>query len=208
MSNPVYEADRAIQSASQSATLQQNELLRAVDRTFNWWGGPGVVYFVAVLWLGGRAIKRSRAALIGLRCAESLAVSSALSGILKGLVARARPFVTPGEPWHWHMLNSWTDAHNQSMPSGHTTAATAFASALCVASVRYPKAARGAMIAAAIATVPLVGFARIYSDQHWLTDVLAGALLGATTGILLTRWHERHPRTAFDRVMLGADRAP
>jgi hypothetical protein len=33
-----------------------------------------------------------------------------------------------------------------------------------------------------------------------------GALLGSTTGFILTRWHERRPGTAFDRALLGAAR--
>ena len=60
------------------------------------------------------------------------------------------------------------------------------------------------MIVGAFSSTLLVAFARIYSNQHWFSDVLAGALLGAITGFVIAGWHERHPRTAFDRVMAGA----
>ena len=204
MSNPVYDLDRAVASASQVVALQQNQALQEIARVFNWWGGPGVIWFAAVLWLGGRALGRSRVALLGLRGAEAIAVASAISGIAKGFAGRARPFVTPGQPWHWGFLRGWTDARYFSMPSGHTIATIAFAAAISVASKRRARPARVTMIAAAFATVLLVAFARIYSNQHWFSDVAVAAILGSTVGFLLARWHERHAHTAFDRVLLGA----
>lgn len=204
MSNPVYEADRAVAAASQSATLQQNPALHAIAKSSNWWGGPGVIWFAALVWLGGRALKRGRVSLLGLRGAEAIAVASSISGIVKGLAGRARPFVTPDEPWHWNFLHGWTDARYFSMPSGHTTATIAFAAAISVASVRWAPPARAAMILGAFSSTLLVAFARIYTNQHWFSDVLAGAMLGATTGFLIAAWHERHPRTGFDRVLAGA----
>ena len=203
MSNPLYDADRAIAAALQSPALQQNAALHAIGAAFNWWGGPGVIWFAAILWLVGRALKRSHVAMIGLRGAEGIAVASALSGIVKGFAGRARPFVTPDEPWHWNFLHGWTDATYFSMPSGHTTATIGFAAAITVASVRMPRMPRLALVAAAFASVILVGFARVYTNQHWFSDVLAGALLGGMAGFPLAGWHERHPRTAFDRVLLG-----
>jgi membrane-associated phospholipid phosphatase len=204
VSNPVYDLDRAVASASQGVALQQSGALHEIGRAGNWWGGPGVIWFAALLWLGGRAIGRARVALIGLRGAEAIAIASAISGIIKGFAGRARPFVTPDEPWHWSFLHGWTDARYFSMPSGHTTATIAFATAVSVASVRWKPPARAVMIAGAFAAVLLVAFARIYTNQHWFSDVATGALLGSVTGFILTRWHERRPGTAFDRALLGA----
>ena len=205
---PVYAADVATQRALQSATLQENGVLRATARAFNWWGGSGVIYVVALLWLGGRAARRRRVAHLGLRCAESIAVSSSVSGIIKGLAGRARPFATPGEPWHWGFAHGWVDARYFSMPSGHTTVLFAATAALMVTSGQTRPLPRLAMVAAALTSALLVAFARVYSDQHWLSDVLAGALLGSLTGYRIARWHLRHPRSAFDQAMLGSSVAP
>jgi len=207
MSNPVYDVDRAVASALQSPALQHNAGLHAIGSTFNWWGGSGVIWFTAVVWLGSRAIGRAQLSRLGLRAAEAIAVASALSGILKGFAGRARPFIAPDEPWHWNFLHGWTDARYFSMPSGHTTATMAFATAIAVASARWARSARAAMIFGAFASTLLVAFARMYTNQHWFSDVLAGAALGATTGFLIARWHERHPGTAFDRVLAGAPAA-
>lgn len=204
MSNPVYDMDRAAASASQSATLQQNDALHAMGRTFNWWGGSGVIYFAAFLWLGGRALKRTRVSLLGLRSAEAITVASAINGLAKGVAGRARPFVTPDEPGHWYLLHGWTDAHFQSMPSGHTAATVAFAAAVIVVSTRFAATTRRMVIAGSVLAALFVAVARIYTNQHWLSDVLAGALIGYVSGLLLASWHERNPRTRFDRVLLGA----
>jgi membrane-associated phospholipid phosphatase len=205
MTNWVYEADRAVAAALQTAALQHNLALHAISAAFNWWGGPGVIWFAAILWLGGRALKLGRVSLFGLRGAEAIAVASAISAVLKGFVGRARPSVTPGEPWYWKIyFHGWTDAPYYSMPSGHTTATVAFAAAAGVVCARWALHERVAVIIATFSAALLVAFARMYANQHWLSDVVVGIALGSATGYLLTRWHERHPRTGFDRALLGA----
>jgi membrane-associated phospholipid phosphatase len=203
MNNPVYDADRAVASLLQSAAFQQNPLLHAIGAAFNWWGGPGVIWCAALLWLGGRALKYRRVSLLGLRGVEGIAVASSLSGIAKGFAGRARPFITPDEPWHWNFLHGWTDARYFSMPSGHTTATFAFAAAVSTIAAHRKLPQRMPIAIAAFASALLVAFARTYTNQHWLSDVAAAALLGCTTGLMLTRWHERHGDSAFDRVLLG-----
>lgn len=90
--------------------------------------------------------------------------------------------------------------HGFSFPSGHATGAAAIgllgAWMLCHWVVR-PWGARVAVWAATIAMVGLIGFSRCYLGVHFVTDVLAGWLLGAAwagTVILLTAWWSR--RTA------------
>jgi membrane-associated phospholipid phosphatase len=200
----IYDVDRSIASALQSLPFQQDRTLHAISVAFNWWGGSGVIWFAAILWLGGRALKHASVATLGLRGVEAIAVASAISGIVKGFAGRARPFVAPDEPGHWNYLHGWTDARYFSMPSGHTTATVAFATAISVASVRWAPSKRIAIAVGAFSAAFLVAFARLYSNQHWFSDVATGALLGFSMGLLLTRWHVRHPRSAFDRTLLGA----
>ncbi len=66
-------------------------------------------------------------------------------------------------------------------PSGHSTAAAAFAVLLVyiVSREPLPRARRLAIQALAIAAMALVGWARIVLHAHWPTDVLGGFLLGA-----------------------------
>lgn len=200
--------DRSTQELLQSAVWQQSAALHAIERAFNWWGGSGVIWFAALLWLGGRALKMRRVAELGLRGAEGIAVSSAISGITKGLAGRARPFVTPGEPWHFEFARGWTEAHYFSMPSGHTTATFGFAVAASLAATRFAPPSRALFISLALTSAVAVAFARTYSNQHWLTDVIAGALLGAATGWWIVRLHRRISDPVFDRALLGGTRSP
>ena len=201
--NLVYVADRALQRTLQQPTIQQNPALHATARTFNWWGGPGAIWCAAILWLAARALKRRRISELGLRGAEGIAVASAISGIIKGLAGRSRPFLFPGEPWHWDFAHGWSDARWFSMPSGHTTATFAFAAATSVVAATWRPAPRVALILGVFTSAILVAFARTYLDQHWLSDVEIGALLGGTTGFALALWHARHPDSGFDRAFLG-----
>jgi len=203
MSNPLYDADRAIAAALQSAALQQNQLLHAIGAAFNWWGGPGVIYFAALLWLGGRALDLKRISLLGFRGAEAISASSAISAIVKGFAGRTRPFVTPGEPWHWYFSGGWTNAHYGSMPSGHTTATVAFATAICLFTAHWRQPERAAVILSSISAALLVAFARMYTNQHWFSDVVAGAAIGAATGLLLSRWHTRYSLASYHRWLVG-----
>ena len=205
--NTIYDFDRTIASALQSLPFQQDHTLHSISAAFNWWGGPGVIWFAAILWLGGRALKHAPVSTLGLRGAfEAIAVASAISGIVKGFAGRARPFVSPDDPGHRDFLHGWTDARYFSMPSGHTTATIAFAAAISVASGGWAPSKRIAMIVGAFAA------ASLKSRSHDSTATSIGSAMSspvqcfgpAPTGLLLTRWHERHPRTAFDRALLGA----
>ena len=200
---PVYAVDRAAQRALQSGTLQHSALLHATGIAFNWWGAHGTIWVVALVWLGARLARWHRAAEFGLRGVEAIAVSSAICGIAKALAGRARPFVTPGEPWHWEFSRGWTDARYFSMPSGHSTAAFAFAAATSATLARGGPVRRAIIVILAFLSAILVAFARMYTNYHWLSDVVVGALLGTSTGLLITRWHASHRQSAFDRVLLG-----
>ncbi|MET9467377.1 phosphatase PAP2 family protein [Streptomyces sp. NPDC006544] len=119
---------------------------------------------VACLWLWRRG--RGRCAL---RIALVILGAAAIQQGLKALVGRERPV--------------WPDpiatAHYSAYPSGHALTATVVCGLLLWL---VPRGAprRFAWTAAALAAVTVlgVGFTRVYLGVHWLSDVLAGWLLG------------------------------
>jgi undecaprenyl-diphosphatase len=156
-------------------------LLEAVDG-LRW--GPITVMFVllSAWWMKGVAFvavgavgdirARRPVPVATFVAAISVGIGSVVVALLKESIDRPRPahedpgiataVDTPGSP---------------SFPSGHT--ATAFAAAAVVGSI-YPRLRWPLYTLAA-----LVGLSRIYLGVHFTLDVLAGAILGISIGLLV-----------------------
>ena len=91
-------------------------------------------------------------------------------GLLKPLVHRPRPFLTVKE------LGPLITPHGFSFPSGHATVAMAMA---VVLAHHFPKARALVYVLAG-----LIGASRVYFGVHYLSDVLAGFVLGVAVGYL------------------------
>ena len=105
-------------------------------------------------------------------------VADGLTALIKQVVPRHRPFE--------HQLGPSERTH--SFPSGHTATAFAGATMLSAFVPRY----RAAFYALAC----LIGFSRLYNGVHYPTDVLAGAVLGWLTALLLLAATRRRSRRA------------
>ncbi len=197
-----FTVDSAVEATTQAAPLTSTQDSLGIG--FNWWGGDGVVYATALLWIVSRLCKRRDLARVGLRGLEGLAFASAVSGILKGSLGRARPTISPGNPWNFNFFHGWSDAAYFSMPSGHTTASFGAAVAMTIAVADWPAAPKWIARVVLLTSAVMVAWARVATHQHWVTDVVAGALLGTTVATLVMRVHAKHPESRFDHVLLGA----
>lgn len=138
-----------------------------------------------VLLIGGRTRRVGAVASLSLLCNAVL-----VNLLIKPLVARVRPYeVIEG----LHLLVS--PQSDYSFPSGH--AAAAFAVAVVLLRLMPRRIGVPATIAAA-----LIALSRLYVGVHYLTDVLAGVLIGSLVALLachlLRGWVERgkfRPRT-------------
>jgi membrane-associated phospholipid phosphatase len=100
----------------------------------------------------------------------TMAGSVALNALVKLAVHRARP-VLPDPVAH---------ANGLSFPSGHAQSATVAACVLALLALPHlGRAGRVAVVAAAVVWVAVIGFARVSLGVHFVSDVLAGAVLGA-----------------------------
>jgi membrane-associated phospholipid phosphatase len=103
-------------------------------------------------------------------------VPGAINGVLKWVAGRHRPY-TGREAWDWNFFQDgwWGLFHqkNLSFASGHATLAFAWATAMSLA---YP---RFRVVFFSIAGI--CGLQRVLSADHYLTDVLAAAVLGVVT---------------------------
>lgn len=186
--------DRDGQRLMQRRWLQDSPVFSSAADVFNAYGSPGVFAGSAALYAAGWATRRPDLSRLGLRAGEAIAVSGILTGGIKGIAGRARPYTSPGEPGDFRLMSGVNDGARQSFPSGHTTAAFAFAAAMERALRRsHPKVARwaGPSLYAAAA---LTGLARMHSDNHWASDVIMGAGIGTVSGLMVARFHADRPR--------------
>ena len=141
----------------------------AVARVFNWLGLVYVTLPVRIAIAGFLAWRRRWWHLAAF--AAAVVLSEVLIGTLKGSYDRARP---PG---------SLVATSGASFPSGHSVAATVTVVAAVIALVP-PGRARVAWGAAAAAFSVLMALSRAYLGAHWLSDAIAGVLLGASCALL------------------------
>jgi undecaprenyl-diphosphatase len=140
----------------------------------SWIGRFGAVWVAIALVL---ALTWRRPAILLMTVAADLA-ADLLSDVGKALVPRHRPFE--------HQIGPPSATH--SFPSGH--AATSFACATVLS--HYAPRLRVPLFALAT----LIAFSRVYNGMHYPTDVLAGALLGVLTALLLLAAVRRRSRRA------------
>ncbi|WP_328924360.1 phosphatase PAP2 family protein [Streptomyces sp. NBC_00190] len=129
------------------------------------------------LWWRGDRERALRVALVTL-------VAVVVQQGMKGLVGRARPV--------------WPDpvdsAHYSAYPSGHAMTATVVVGLLLwLLPRRAPARWAGTAWAVAVVSVVGVGFTRLYLGVHWVTDVVAGWLLGVALVALMTSVSVRRP---------------
>jgi undecaprenyl-diphosphatase len=141
----------------------------AVAKVFNWLGLVYVTLPVRIGIAGFLALRRRWWHLAAF--AAAVVLSEVLIGTLKAVYDRARP---PG---------SRVGTRGASFPSGHSIAATVTVVAAVLALVP-PGRARVAWGAAATVFSVLMALSRAYLGAHWLSDALAGVLLGASCALL------------------------
>lgn len=145
----------------------RNPMADRVARVLNAIGGTSAMTAVGavgalVLWM--RHERRSAAFLV-----TSLVLSSAASNLLKFVVGRTRP------------ADAVIEDARPAFPSGHATSAGALGVALALL-LRQPWA--GALVPLWAASMV---WSRTYLLLHWLSDTVAGVLLGASISVLVDR---------------------
>ncbi|MET8796502.1 phosphatase PAP2 family protein [Nocardia sp. NPDC004568] len=177
---PLQDADQAVADRV-TAVLAEHSVLRDIVMAVTEFGATLTlvgVLAVGVVWLLLRRLPRL-AVLVVLTGAGGLI----LNPVVKELVARLRPVV--GTPVHH--TDGW------SFPSGHAMSSLVCYGILLLvfAPVLHTKARRVVSVCAVL-LVAAVGLSRVALGVHYLTDVLAGWLLGslwlAAVTVAFHRW--------------------
>lgn len=199
--------DVPVAKAFRSEGPQGSNLLREGASIFNGVGQPGVLVASVAMYGVGRMAGHPRLTTIGAHATEAIVISGATTMVIKIVAGRQRPYVKVGDHANFD-LGGGRKGGRTSFPSGHTTAAFAFASAVAT-DLHYwrPDVAR-------IATPILyggaaaVGAARIYDDRHWVSDVVLGAAIGTIAGRMITTNARANPDNWIDRQLRAITIAP
>lgn len=132
------------------------------------WYFIGLPVVVIAAWLLGRR----RFALYALHMLASVAAAGLLATLLKIIFGRYRPgeYFAEGE-WGFTFFAVGYDLN--SFPSGHSAVIGAVAMTLLLGLPR--------LWPAWLTLALVVGFTRVLTGSHWLSDVIAGLYLGAVT---------------------------
>jgi membrane-associated phospholipid phosphatase len=145
-----------------------------------------VVDTVAVAWWGnGSGDVAWEMAMINV---ETLAFNALVNGVVSGLTSRERPY---GRLCADAALADTDDCTSgkryRSFFSGHTSTSFAIAGLICSHHANLPLYGGGALdtigCGTAFMAASAVGVLRVVSDQHYASDVLTGAAVGAITGL-------------------------
>ena len=142
------------------------------------WAGT----LIGALYVTGLAAGSDELRVTGRLLGQSLVYSSVLAMAFRVALGRERPHSgessTSFRGWQWK--NEF-----QSLPSGHTTIAFSLASVL---SRRISHPAATVLLYSAAASTAL---ARVYDDEHWVSDVFLAAAIGHVAGMFVCSREEK-----------------
>jgi membrane-associated phospholipid phosphatase len=174
-------------------------------RIFNYLGQGGQVLMPLGLILTGTLLHRTRSVRALLPFAAAFLITYATIGPLKIWADRAAPrFDGPDKTVMFNPHASGVTA--MSYPSGHLANSLVWYAvlALLLAAVLRRPLRRWETYALRVAPVVIVFITTVYTGFHWLTDSVAGVLLG----VVLARLLERIPWDAMSLPRLGGWERP
>jgi membrane-associated phospholipid phosphatase len=156
-----------------------------------------------IIWGIGRLSKSNTTADIALHATESVVLASVASQLIRGPLGRTRPWVTADtNQYDFHAFKGVGNFNNRAFPSIHTSSSMAVATVLTMETHRRHPGATPIVAPLLYGAAALPGLARIQLNQHWASDILAGAFMGIFAGYKVTKYSHDHPRNWFDRKLL------
>jgi len=164
----------------------ESGVVRTAGDVFRLTGAPGSFLVVGGLYGAGYLTDRPHLAAMGVDAAQAVATAGFVTYSTKALVGRARPVVSASDPYDFGFGRGFSEGEFRSLPSGHTTAAFAVASVLSTRlGQRHPDTRRW-VVPLLYTTASLAGLSRMYHEEHWASDVAAGAAIGTISGWITT----------------------
>jgi membrane-associated phospholipid phosphatase len=199
--------DMRIAARLQDSATQENRFLSKTATGFRILGNPGSFITGTGLYLIGRVNGNRRVQALGLHSVESIMVANVVGVSIKLLAGRQRPYVDTKAPNSFQLFRGFAGDQFRSFPSGHTITAFAFASTVTRESQFWWPHATWYVGTAFYGGATLVGLSRIYNNQHWASDAMAGAAIGTLVGLKVVKYTHSHPGNRLDRELIKGKRS-
>lgn len=158
-------------------------------------GDAGPLAFTLTLWAGGAVAHQRQWERLGRQGAEAFLLAGSTTILVKGLVGRERPSASVDDADIYKVGRGFGNNAFQSFPSGHTSVAFAVATVMAVGTAHNSPLVHRTVSVLAFGVATSVGLSRMYDNQHWTSDVLGGAAVGITSGLIAMRYDSRRRDT-------------
>jgi len=195
--------DKTIAHEFADSALQANPTYRHAVGHLTTIHERSLFVYSAIAWAGGRLFRSAPIADAGLHSAEAIAVGTAIGSFLKSTAGRARPRAAPGDPFDFRFGKGYTSGDYRSFPSLHEIGSFAAAAAITSEVSRHNPGAGRVVGVVAYGGAGLVGAARMYSAEHWASDVVLGSALGVMIGRRIVAHAHSGDPNSLDHFLLG-----
>lgn len=159
-----------IRTAEVAAMKPKSSSVRALGKVSELADQPPLIAASVLTITAGMAFRSSRLTSTGVQMLASHLLATGIKTILKNRIDRTRPSVLLDDGEYHFRPGSSGRPQESSFPSGHTAGAAAVASAI---EARYPVAGK-----VALCTAVAVGAVQIPRKRHYVSDVMAGGIVG------------------------------
>jgi membrane-associated phospholipid phosphatase len=205
----MFPADRSIAQRLENENSKANRFFDRSATGLELISTPGAYIVGPALYAFGRYTHHPDIEDLGWHGTESVVLATGITGVLKGLLGRSRPYVTADtNPRDFKFGKGFSGEDRSSFPSGHTTVAFAAASSVTSEAQRLWPGHTWIVAPVMYGGATLVGLSRMYHNKHWASDVILGAGIGTFSGIKVVRYSHAHPDNFIDRVILKTSVAP
>lgn len=185
--------DLAVADAIRGSGLQQNRGAKAIAGVFRLASLPGTLLLAATLYGVGTLEGNSDISDLGLDAGRAVVGAGLVTVAGKFAAGRARPRVSPDDPTDFSAGGGFRGDDYQAFPSAHAAAAFAAATVLATSLADRHPGSSGWIQPPIYAAAAMAGLSRLFDEEHWTTDILAGGLIGVLAGLYVNERYDRVP---------------